>query len=72
MDDQDRVLVRFPHAQAVEEPPIFRHGDDTPVDQGYWSVLASPDPNVAPLGFGPTEEKAWADAARKLRTSPAA
>jgi len=30
MDAQTIVLDRFPDAEAVEEPPISRHGDDAP------------------------------------------
>ena len=35
MDAQTLVLDRYPDADAVEEPPIFRHGDFAPVDKGY-------------------------------------
>jgi hypothetical protein len=64
MDAQALVLDLYPDAEAIEEPPIFRHGDFSPVDAGYWAILA--DSGALPLGDGATEDQAWQDAARKL------
>ena len=66
MDDQDAVLARHPDAEAVEEPLVLRHGDASPVQRSHWEIHASPDPDTRPIGSGPTEERAWADAVRKL------
>jgi hypothetical protein len=64
MDAQDLVLERHPDAEAIEEPPILRHGDYVPVERGYWAIFA--EAGTVPLGDGATEEAAWKDAARKL------
>jgi hypothetical protein len=64
MDAQTIVLDRFPDAEAVEQPPIFRHGDVAPVDSGYWQILTNSGAIL--LGKGKPEEAAWVDAARKL------
>ena len=64
MDAQDIVLARHPAAEAIEEPPILRHGDYVPVERGYWAIFA--ESGAVPLGDGATEEAAWEDAARKL------
>jgi hypothetical protein len=64
MDAQDIVLERHRDAEAIEEPAILRHGDDAPVERGYWAIFA--ETGTVPLGDGTTEEAAWEDAARKL------
>ena len=69
MDDQDTILTRHPEAEAVEEPLVLRHGDDSPVQRSHWEIHTSPDLDVVPLGSGSTEERAWADAVRKMRRS---
>lgn len=69
MDDQDTVLARHPSAQAVEEPMILHHGDDSPVQRSHWEIHASAELESVSLGSGRTEERAWADAARKLRNA---
>ncbi len=66
MDDQDAVLARHPDAEAVEEPLVLRHGDASPVQRSHWEIHTSPDLDASPIGSGPTEDKAWADAFRKL------
>jgi hypothetical protein len=67
MDHQDEVCDRYPAAQAVEEPLIFRHGDTSPIEPSHWEIFAGPDQDDRRLGSGKTEEKAWADAARRSR-----
>ena len=69
MDHQDTVFRRYPEAQAVEEPPIFWHERAAPIEQGYWSISAGPELDARVLGRGTTEEQAWADAARRLKTA---
>ena len=64
MDAQDVVLDSYPHAEAMEEPPIFRHGDFAPIDRGYWIIVA--DGDGTKLGDGATEEEAWEDAVRRV------
>ncbi len=64
MDAQALVLDRYPDAEAIEEPPIYRHGDFSPIDAGYWGIFA--DSGATPLGDGATEDKAWEAAARRL------
>jgi hypothetical protein len=66
MDAQDMVLDRYPDADAREEPPIFRHGEATPVERGYWGIFAGPDLDIGPLGSGNSESRAWEDAAHRL------
>lgn len=67
MDHQDEVYARYPNAQAVEEPLIFLHGDSSPIEPSHWEILAGPDLEDERLGSGKTEEKAWTDAARRLK-----
>ena len=67
MDDEELVRDRFPGADACEEPPIFEHGKLSAIDPGYWSIHADADFASEELGHGPTEELAWADAARHVR-----
>jgi hypothetical protein len=64
MDAQDIVLASYPDAEAIEEPPIFRHGDGTPVDRGYWAIFA--ESGIVSLGEGGTEDAAWENAASKM------
>ena len=67
MDADEVVLDRFPNADAREEPPIFEYGNSSAIDPGYWSIHADADFASEELGHGPTEELAWADAARHVR-----
>jgi hypothetical protein len=67
MDAQAIVFDRYPDAEAIEEPPVFRHGDLAPFDRGYWGIFA--DSGAVPLGDGATEDEAWDDAARKLKAA---
>jgi hypothetical protein len=67
MDAQTLVLDRYPDAEAVAEPPVFRHGDTEPIDSGFWGIHI--DSGAIALGEGATEHAAWADAAHKLTTS---
>jgi hypothetical protein len=45
---------------------VLRHGDASPVQRSHWEIHTSPDLDASPIGSGPTEDKAWADAFRKL------
>jgi hypothetical protein len=72
VDDQETVYSRYPHAEAREEPPIFEHGEAAPIQTGHWAIFTGPDLELAELGRGVSESKAWADAARKLSRSGAA
>jgi hypothetical protein len=72
MDDQETVFSRYPRAEAREEPPIFEHGEAAPIQTGHWAIFAGPDLELAELGRGGSESKAWADAARKMRITEAA
>ena len=67
MDNQDTVFRRYPEAQAVEEPPIFPHGQAALIERGYWTIHAGPELDASVLGRGTTEAQAWADAARRLK-----
>jgi hypothetical protein len=69
MDHQDTVFRRYPEAQAVEEPPIFQHGQAAPSERSYWRIDAGPELDAGVLGRGTTEARAWADAARRLKTA---
>jgi hypothetical protein len=60
---QDRVYECFPDAEARQEPAIFEHGIDLPIDGGYWAIFAGSDFDAEELGRGRTESEAWADAA---------
>jgi hypothetical protein len=66
MDAQDKVLERFPTAEAREEPAIFEHDAHSPIGGGYWAVFAGPAFDSEELGRGKSETKAWSDAARNL------
>jgi hypothetical protein len=72
MDDQETVFSRYPHAEAREEPAIFEHGEVSPIQTGHWAIFAGPDLELAELGRGRSEAKAWADAARNMRIVEAA
>jgi hypothetical protein len=67
MDHQDEVCDRYPDALAVEEPLILRHGDSAPVEPSHWEIFAGPGPDDERLGSGKSEDKAWADAARRVK-----
>jgi hypothetical protein len=72
MDDMEMVFSRYPGAEAREEPSIFQHGEATPIQRGHWAIFAGPDLDLAELGRGHSEAKAWTDAARRLRNVEAA
>jgi hypothetical protein len=72
MDDQETVYLRYPRAEAREEPSIFEHGEAAPVQAGHWAIFAGPELELTELGRGCSEPKAWADAARKLSAADAA
>jgi hypothetical protein len=72
MDDQETVISRYPRAEAREEPSIFEHGAAAPIQTGHWAIFAGPDLELAEMGRGRSEAKAWADAARKVRIAEAA
>jgi len=63
MTAQDKVFERFPNAEAREEPAIFEHGVDAPIEGGYWAIFAGPELDGEELGRGKSETEAWSDAA---------
>ncbi len=67
MDAQDKVLERFPKAEAREEPAIFEHDTHSLIGGGYWAVFAGwPGFDCDELGQGRSvETEAWSDAARR-------
>ena len=64
MPHQDAVFSRYPEAQAVEEPLIFRRAGRT--QPGCWFIYAGPELDARVLGRGATEGRAWSDAARRV------
>ena len=68
MDDQETVYLRYPRAEAREEPSIFEHGETAPIQAGHWAVFAGPEFDQAELGRGSSEANAWADAAHKAKS----
>ncbi len=68
MDAEDRVMDRFPSAEAREEAPIFEHGKSSAIESSYWSIHPDDGYDSEELGHGPTEALAWEDAARHLES----
>jgi hypothetical protein len=64
MHHQVAVLNRFPEAQAVMEAMARCSGPWA--QRGRWFIYAAPEPDARVLGYGDTEELAWASAARRL------
>jgi hypothetical protein len=63
MTAQDRVYECFPEAEARQEPAIFEHGIDFPIQGGYWAIFAGHEFDAEELGRGGSESEAWSDAA---------
>lgn len=68
MDYEEIVLQRYPHADPLYLVPIHHHGDSSPWQDGEWVILERAGQVDSELGRGPTEESAWADAARKTES----
>ncbi len=66
MNSREMVSVRYPEAQAAEEPLSFRR--TALFQRGSWFIYAGPDVDARVLGRGTTEAKAWADAAHRLKS----
>ena len=66
MNSREMVSIRYPEAQAAEEPLIFQR--TALIQRGAWFIYAGPDLDARVLGRGTTEAKAWADAARRVRS----
>jgi hypothetical protein len=66
MTAQDKVWDCFPRSEAREEPPIFEHGADFPIEGGFWVIVSGPEFDADELGRGRTENEAWSDAAGLL------
>jgi hypothetical protein len=71
MDAEDLIFECFPKAEAREEPAIFEHGVDAPIQGGYWAIFAGPDFDSNEIGRGSSEARAWSDAADHLNNQPA-
>ena len=67
MQSRDVVFMRYPEAQAIEEPLRFQQS--TRVQRGCWFIYIGPDLDARVLGRGPTEAEAWADAAHRLKNA---
>jgi hypothetical protein len=66
MDDQETIFVRYPDAEARNNPLILKHGEDKPIQEACWCIHAGPGCDAAELGRGHTEAAAWANAAAML------
>jgi hypothetical protein len=60
---QDRVLQRFPSAQARQDPAIFEQDTGYLFEGGEWAIFAGPGFDAEELGRGRNETEAWSDAA---------
>ncbi len=63
MNAQDRVLERYPRAEARQDPAIFEHGTGYLFEGGEWAIFAGPGFDAEELGRGNIEAEAWLDAA---------
>ena len=70
MNHEEYVLQRHLHADSLYFEPIQHHGDTAPWLAGEWVILERAGQLDSELGRGPTEEAAWADAARKIAACP--
>jgi hypothetical protein len=66
MTPEDIVRAKYPEAKA-ERTVQYQWGQIDPTQQ-RWSIFSGP-PHLGqqPLGEGPTEKAAWADAAQKIK-----
>ncbi len=69
MDAQETVFQRYPDAEARQEPPIYQHGESTPIEQGYWGIFSGSGFDDEEIGRGHSEDKAWVDAADRLASA---
>jgi hypothetical protein len=68
MSDEDKVLERYPNAEANEVEPVLQYGQTTPIQPGYWWISDQLGQGGSEIGRGESEEEAWADAASKLNS----
>jgi hypothetical protein len=68
MTPEDIVRVKYPEAKAERTSAQYQWGQIDPTQPERWSIFSGP-PHLGqqPLGEGPTEKAAWADAARKMK-----
>jgi hypothetical protein len=72
MDDQERVLARYPNAVAKEEFPTPEPGQEAGYAVGFCVIFDQPGPGAAEIGRGESEAEAWADAESRLGKGKAA
>ncbi len=63
------ILRMYPTAGAQHLNGI--PGALPPYDGAHWRIFQAPDGVSETLGRGPTEEDAWLNAVRKLKSEPA-